>query len=471
MSVYVYLGPTMPVAEAQEILPDAVFLPPAAQSDILSLVESVRPKAILLIDGVFMQSLSVWHKEILYALECGVAVYGASSMGALRAAETACFGTIGVGKIFNAFLSGELTDDDEVAVVHAPKQLGFKPASAAMVNIRATLASAQEQGVLNTLEHDTLIGLAKRRFFPERSYKQLLEDAKNAGVDSLTLTRLGEFIVSAAIDQKREDALLLLTHIRDHGPVAPPPVKVTRSHVFMSMYQRDRQLKIRGTSIALADVGAYAALHVDGFDDINEQALNNALVDVLGERLDVKLEEGDVAAELSRFSAKRRLKTEDDLLAWQQANGFTQDGFDEFIRKQAIRRRLRNWYISRKYLERTTQEVLDELRLRGEFPEVADSAARQKEILQATRDDTELLHDDSTLVELIREHARHSRWRPKVDIGTWAFESGFKDITDVQYELIKAKLARHALVSIIGTLQGSESGDARSPHERPIDPI
>jgi hypothetical protein len=102
VNVYVFLGPTMSVDDARQILPDATYLPPAAQSDILSLVEQVHPDAILLIDGVFTQALSVWHKEILYALERGVPFYGASSMGALRAAETAAFGAIGVVRIFDS---------------------------------------------------------------------------------------------------------------------------------------------------------------------------------------------------------------------------------------------------------------------------------------------------------------------------------------------------------------------------------
>ena len=68
MKALVFLGPTMPVAVARSPLPDATFLPPARQADVLSAVETHRPDVIALIDGVFHQSLSVWHKEILYAL-------------------------------------------------------------------------------------------------------------------------------------------------------------------------------------------------------------------------------------------------------------------------------------------------------------------------------------------------------------------------------------------------------------------
>src|SRR4051794_35869047 len=117
MKAVIFLGPSLPLDEAREAL-DAIYLPPAGQTDLVTAAVNHQPDVIGLIDGVFSQSLSVWHKEILYVLEHGIPIYGASSMGALRAAETSAFGMIGVGEIFRQYASGELTDDDEVALVH-----------------------------------------------------------------------------------------------------------------------------------------------------------------------------------------------------------------------------------------------------------------------------------------------------------------------------------------------------------------
>jgi hypothetical protein len=128
------LGPSLPIHEAEEIL-SAVYLPPARQTDLLTAAINLRPDVIGLIDGVFLHSLSVWHKEILYALNHGILVYGASSMGALRAAETAEFGMIGVGEIYRQYASGELQDDDEVALAHASADQGHRKVSEPMVNI------------------------------------------------------------------------------------------------------------------------------------------------------------------------------------------------------------------------------------------------------------------------------------------------------------------------------------------------
>ncbi|HJK35420.1 MAG TPA: TfuA-like protein, partial [Methanocorpusculum sp.] len=82
----VFIGPSLPLEEAKQILLDAEYLPPAKRGD---LTEAVRAgaKIIVLIDGVFFQDRAVGHREILSALRAGVAVYGSSSMGALRASE------------------------------------------------------------------------------------------------------------------------------------------------------------------------------------------------------------------------------------------------------------------------------------------------------------------------------------------------------------------------------------------------
>src|SRR6185436_15392645 len=79
---YVFLGPSLPIADAVRVL-DAVYLPPVAVGDVYRLVREARPRRIAIIDGYFERMAAVWHKEILFALERGVAVYGAASMGAL----------------------------------------------------------------------------------------------------------------------------------------------------------------------------------------------------------------------------------------------------------------------------------------------------------------------------------------------------------------------------------------------------
>ena len=111
-------------AHEAECLADATVLPPARQGDIYRAVRHYAPRAIGLIDGAFAEVRAVWHREILWALSQGVHVFGAASMGALRAVELAPFGMRGVGAVYQAYQTGvwpgfdELfEDDDEVAVL------------------------------------------------------------------------------------------------------------------------------------------------------------------------------------------------------------------------------------------------------------------------------------------------------------------------------------------------------------------
>lgn len=210
--VYVFLGPTMPREDAAREL-DAVFLPPVAQGDVIRAAER-KPAAIAIIDGFFECVPAVWHKEILFAIRQGIPVFGASSMGALRAAELHPFGMIGVGAIFEAYRDGRLEDDDEVAIVHGPAEMGYPMLSEAMVNIRRTLADAEAEGVLPPDVAGALETIAKELPYRERGYGRVLRLAGEMGVDAQALARFRGWLPSGRFDQKREDARLMLRTVR-----------------------------------------------------------------------------------------------------------------------------------------------------------------------------------------------------------------------------------------------------------------
>lgn len=212
MKAFVFVGPTISAEEARAEL-DAVYLPPAAQGDVY-LAALEEPAAIGIIDGYFERIQSVSHKEVLWAMSQGIHVFGAASMGALRAAELAAFGMEGAGAVYEAFARGELEDDDEVAVAHAPGEDGYRCVSEAMVNIRATLQAAQRRGVLGGAAREGLERLAKARFYRERGYRQLLVDAAREGLAPAELEALETFLPEGRVDQKRQDALALLRLMR-----------------------------------------------------------------------------------------------------------------------------------------------------------------------------------------------------------------------------------------------------------------
>jgi hypothetical protein len=207
--IVAFLGPSLSLGRAEAIA-DAAFLEPAAQGDVFRAARH-RPDVIALIDGRFLDTPAVWHKEILWAMANGVRVVGGGSMGALRAAELADFGMVGVGRVFDAYRCGELSDDDEVALVHADASGGWRPASEPMVNIRATLRAASASGLLADAEREALESLAKATFFPERTYDGLLEAARVRGaVGPAVLEAVAKFLPEGRVDLKGEDAEAVL---------------------------------------------------------------------------------------------------------------------------------------------------------------------------------------------------------------------------------------------------------------------
>jgi len=208
----VFSGPTLwsdPILCARDLL----FLPPAKDGDVYRAARSDAP-AIGIIDGQFETAPGIWHKEILFALSRGIPVFGAASMGALRAAELAPFGMLGVGRIFESIASGTLRDDDEVAVLHAGPELGFRPLSEAMVDIRATLESALAGGVVskNTCRH--IERIAKAMFFKDRHWEYVLRRAANTPLRKREIAAFSGWLPQNKVEQKREDARAMLAAMR-----------------------------------------------------------------------------------------------------------------------------------------------------------------------------------------------------------------------------------------------------------------
>ena len=141
-----------------------------------------RPAIIGVIDGYFESVPTVWHKEILWAMQAGIHVYGAASSGALRAAELEIFGMRGIGRIYEDFRDGILEDDDEVAVLHGPEALSYPPVTEAMVNLRATFEAAATAGIIDAALGARLTDIAKGLFYKARSYEAVLQGRRRCRV-------------------------------------------------------------------------------------------------------------------------------------------------------------------------------------------------------------------------------------------------------------------------------------------------
>ncbi|MFY2557533.1 TfuA-like protein [Corallococcus terminator] len=199
----VFLGPSLPAEEARKLAP-CVVLPPARQGDVWRAL-GAKPRAIALVDGVFEAQPSVWHHELLAALEAGVAVFGGSSMGALRAVELAPHGMVGVGRIFGWYRDGVISDDAEVALLHADAEHGWRPLTVPLVNVRHVAELAREAGVLNARLARGLVDVASALFYQERTWPRLVERAR-AGWSEATRDAWERWFSKGVEDLKRQDA-------------------------------------------------------------------------------------------------------------------------------------------------------------------------------------------------------------------------------------------------------------------------
>ena len=204
----VFIGPSAHSTD-RATAPGITWRPPIRRGDLVALPPHVRTVGI--VDGEFDQSLAVTPREILALLHRGVDVVGASSMGALRAAELHDLGMRGVGRIFEMYRDEDVEADDEVAIVFDPETL--RPLTEPLVNVRCAVARAERAGWIATTVAPAIIAAARALPYRARTYRRILSDAGAAlGSDlSALVPILGQH------DQKRLDALLLFREVAAAG--------------------------------------------------------------------------------------------------------------------------------------------------------------------------------------------------------------------------------------------------------------
>lgn len=220
----VFAGPSLPPPQRPSV-PGLHYAPPVRQGELYRAALSA-PALIGVVDGYFEIVPTVWHKEILWAMAHGIHVYGAGSIGALRAAELADFGMKGVGEVYRRFRAGALADDDEVAVLHGPEEVGYIQVTEAMVNVRATIERAVREAVLEAPIGTALTRIAKCLFYKERTYEAIVAAAAAERIPEEALRRFAAWVPGGKVDQKRSDALEMIAAMADQlsrgvAPLAP----------------------------------------------------------------------------------------------------------------------------------------------------------------------------------------------------------------------------------------------------------
>jgi hypothetical protein len=235
----VFVGPSLP----PRMRPAGPFdwRPPAQAGDALALLD--RPPARLcLIDGLFDACPAPWHKELLLLMEAGTTVFGAASMGALRAAELHPFGMSGVGTIFRAYRDGRIDGDDEVALIHAPERLGWAALTVPMIEVRATLLAACRARLIASATARRIRSLAREIHFSDRDWPAI---AQACGADGAAVQR----IEAMHVPLKQQDALACLAAALAPAPQGAPRPATPRT-CFIAALAAQRGVKAFGAAEA-----------------------------------------------------------------------------------------------------------------------------------------------------------------------------------------------------------------------------
>jgi hypothetical protein len=442
--VIAYLGPTLPIQDAVELAPNVIFRPPAKQGDILSDTVEIQPDRILLIDGEFDQSFAVWHKELAFALSKEVKVYGAASMGALRAADLWRQGMIGWGKIFSWYKTGLTEDDSEVAVLYSLDPKGnYRSLSIPIVDIRGTFQRVAEKLEIGIDHQEALIGAAKAIHFTRRTHDKL--GHVWSGILGEEIARM---LVNNLWNQKAEDAAGLLSNytLLATEPEAQRPGESALTKFFWAQYDRDRKIKIEMASgqsavrLAQQHVSDYIGLHSVDHHQIFWDARNFYLANILAEKLGVQVTERDVDREHARFCIRCGLQNEQDESRWISANNLTRGEYMILIIRVAAVRKMQLWLSSSLVPMDSTKIVLDYLKMHNAYGYWAQECAEKEAAIQAKGIDASLLISPGESVEAqLAAHCQKSGLTLDGTLDDFISETGFCSTYELSVALARLK--------------------------------
>lgn len=381
--LYVFTGPTLSPDDGRAIL-DAVYLPPVSQGDVYSLCREA-PWGIGIIDGYFERVPAVWHKEILWAMDHGIHVFGAASLGALRAAELAAFGMEGIGAVFEAFRDGVLEDDDEVVVLHGPAETGYQAVSEALVNIRATLAAAETAGIIAPATRETLIRFAKQCHYADRNYPGLLQQAAAQGLATAELAALATWLPEHSVNQKRLDALALLAYMQERRITHPEPKQVSFTFQHTDAWEQVRRqidrrpLDDRPGADTYQPDAVLDELRVRGknaYQQERREALLRKLALALAEQENMQVETALLEKTIVAFCREHNLITSAALTGWLQQQQLSPAEYEWLMKDEAKVRRIMQ--IMAADLDR---HLPPQLRLSGQYGSLAQRARHKQQML------------------------------------------------------------------------------------------
>ena len=346
--VCLFAGPSLSAADVQaafrHVDAEVTVRPPIEQGDILRLAYQL-PDVIGIVDGQFFHAPAVLHREILFALERGVRILGAASIGALRAAELDGFGMEGIGEIYRRYRAGTIDSDDEVAVLHGPAADRFRPLTEALVTIRHNLGRARRRGVISPRAASAALSTMRRLHFTRRTHAALL-----GAVPDDERAALLAFMDHEAVDLKRHDALLLARTIarRVAGEAPWPrrvPVRLNQTSLFHQYWREYVGRQIDGCHVPDDLALKFSRLLSPSFPGFYARMSRRCLV--LDEAAERRLAPAVDARLVGRFRRERGIRTDAALEVWRQRRSLSWPELIQTLRERDLENQLQRPYSTR----------------------------------------------------------------------------------------------------------------------------
>lgn len=456
----VFLGPSLPLNLAQKLLV-AEYKPPAKQSEIFSIVRASPPGVIVLIDGEFHQSLSVWHKEILFAMAEGVLVVGASSMGALRAAELHALGMVGIGNIFNAYRDGMIIADDEVALTYGPAELSYPQITVPLVNVRATLKAAESCGYITTEQTQFLLARFQSIHFSQRTRLEMREEMLKCGFKPEDFQNI---FVENFIDQKRLDAIEALKFA---GCLGCDQVnkgrnnKVAKTHSLNVLDQQDR---ITEDGFRRREIAKYISISQDNFENTLANSLNRSIAILFGKMTSVSPTEDQVHYQEKIFRERFSIVDEAEFARWLRRNDLRYEDFKRLMRENAVCNKIYRWLSSMAGAREHTQSILDYMTLENSYTTWKEELSSNRDFAKisfpnASGEENSLA--DRPLHDILAMHSKHHPRLTYQSIENWMKDVGFQSTDDLKHELTKLVLSDGAKRNFIEGIIDLNTAEAK----------
>ena len=185
--------------------------PPIRHGDLVALAEEHRPRPVLILDGVFSETQAITPTECRDMLRSGWPLFGASSMGALRAADLWPEGMIGVGDVFLGYRTGLLKSDAEVAVALDP--LTYEEVTLTGVFVRAAIADLLARKAVKPTDARKMLKRALAIHFLERTPEACNRAWNELGTCAQTSGAALDFLAVNSNNPKVHDARRALAHL------------------------------------------------------------------------------------------------------------------------------------------------------------------------------------------------------------------------------------------------------------------